>query len=605
MYQYVPLRGLEFRLVRIFRKTLETVRCEIIHESLAEPPEYTAISYAWGDPDEKRDIEIEHDVLDEEQEMVRKAISVRVTINLYGALEALRKENRDVLVWIDGLSIDQENNQERARQVRLMSRIYGKAATVAIWLGPEANKSNTALRILKEIAETEKASGDVAGVVASYAGNPEFGSLVSLFERDYWKRLWVVQEVFIPDPYIIHVYCGQYSNTWRTYVTAAAALGRCRSTIDHYFPGNKDHGHHGRISEQHYSFAQVLALQGPTSLPDGGIRNLGKRPLLEIMRLCRDKFTANPLDKVFGILGLLPEDVRRDFPVDYKSSVKALYVRIVDHVLSTTKRLDILCEAIHFPLHTSNASLPTWCPDWYHMPATKALRSVDTFAASKDRSARYRLLGERRLKLEIEAIYLGTVVEHGVAVGTLTTSVDHLTAFLSWRALLLDKVKSRDREDEEYLSNVFCRTLCLGQLPQYDRSLDWKAICYHVFGALLDGTLPQLILDEELMYYAKLKDVMPSRERRPFLGYFTPHMMGRRFCLLDDRRLMGLGSGFTGVHDVVVVPLGCSTPIVLRREGPEGEYRYVGDIYIDQYMFGKAIEQLDKGKAALYSYVLH
>jgi hypothetical protein len=605
VYQYSPLRGLEFRLVRIFRKTLETVRCEIIHGSLADPPEYTAISYAWGDPDEKRDIELEHDVLDEEQETVRKAISVRVTVNLYGALQALRKEDRDVLVWIDGLSIDQENNEERARQVRLMSRIYGSAAAVAIWLGPEANKSNTALRILKEIAETEKASGDVAGIVASYAGNPEFGSLVSLFERDYWKRLWVVQEVFIPDPYIIHVYCGQYSNTWRTYITAATALGRCRSTIDHYFPGNKDHGHHVRVSEQHYSFAQVLALQGPTSLPGGGIRNLGKHPLLETMRLCRDKFTANPLDKVYGILGLLPEDVRRDFPVDYKSSVKGLYVRIVDHVLSTTKCLDILCEAIHFPLHTSNASLPTWCPDWYHMPATKALRNVDRFTASKDRPARYKFHGERRLKLEIEAIYLGTVVEHGVAVGTLTTSVDHLTAFLSWRALLLDKAKFRDRDDEDDLTNIFCRTLCLGQLPQYDRLLDWKTICYHVFGALLARTLPQLILDEELMYYAKLKHVMPPKERRPFLGNFTPHMMGRRFCLLDDRRLMGLGSGFIGANDVVVVPLGCSTPIVLRREGPEGEYRYVGDMYIDQYMHGKAIEQMDKGRAGLHSYILH
>lgn len=239
------------------------------------------------------------------------------------------------------------------------------------------------------------------------------------------------------------------------------------------------------------------------------------------------------------------------------------------------------------------------------MPATKALRNVDGFAASKERPARYRFLGERRLKLEIEAIYLGTVVEHGVAVGTLTTSVDHLTAFLSWRALLLDKAKFRDRDDEDDLTNVFCRTLCLGQLPQYDRSLCWKAVCYHVFGGLLDRTLPQLILDDELMHYAKLKHVMPSKERRPFLGNFTPHMMGRRFCLLDDRRSMGLGSGFIGANDVVVVPLGCSTPIVLRREGPEGEYRYVGDIYIDQYMHGKAVEQLDKGKAGLHSYVLH
>ena len=57
--------------------------------------------------------------------------------------------------------------------------------------------------------------------------------------------------------------------------------------------------------------------------------------------------------------------------------------------------------------------------------------------------------------------------------------------------------------------------------------------------------------------------------------------------------------------DVIVVPLGCRTPIILRPEGHEGEYRFVGDIYVNRYMKGRAIDQWKEGKKELRKYVLH
>jgi hypothetical protein len=81
-------------------------------------------------------------------------------------------------------------------------------------------------------------------------------------------------------------------------------------------------------------------------------------------------------------------------------------------------------------------------------------------------------------------------------------------------------------------------------------------------------------------------------------------MIGRTFCLTQNRRL-GVGSGAMLPGDVVVVPLGCSTPVLLRPEGTQGEYRYVGDIYIENYMFGKAVDQWQAGERELKKYVLH
>lgn len=73
------------------------------------------------------------------------------------------------------------------------------------------------------------------------------------------------------------------------------------------------------------------------------------------MWMYRSKLTAKPLDKVYGILGLLSEETRKEFTVDYDSSVKTLYIQVMDYVITTTKCLDILCESIHFPTHTRNA----------------------------------------------------------------------------------------------------------------------------------------------------------------------------------------------------------------------------------------------------------
>ena len=48
-YQYAPLREMEFRLVRILPARSSKIKCEIIHASIEDAPEFISISYAWGD----------------------------------------------------------------------------------------------------------------------------------------------------------------------------------------------------------------------------------------------------------------------------------------------------------------------------------------------------------------------------------------------------------------------------------------------------------------------------------------------------------------------------------------------------------------------------
>jgi hypothetical protein len=172
--RYLPLANQEFRLLRVLPERMSRLKCEIIHHSLNDSPDYIAISYAWGDSLDAKSL-----VLD--------GAAVSVATNLHDALKAVRHKKNDTLVWVDALCIDQQNKDERATQIRLMGHIYSRAVSVAIWLGPEADESELAVQLLKEVA-----SGPVAPQrIRSIRNNPDSAALFRLFKRDYWKRLWV------------------------------------------------------------------------------------------------------------------------------------------------------------------------------------------------------------------------------------------------------------------------------------------------------------------------------------------------------------------------------------------------------------------------------
>jgi hypothetical protein len=107
-----------------------------------------------------------------------------------------------------------------------------------------------------------------------------------------------------------------------------------------------------------------------------------ERSLLEVLRACRRKLASDAKDKLYGILGVLPEEARKEFRADYSLSVKDVYTEVVDYLLKTTERLDVICDAIHFPVYTGSANLPSYVPDWSHIPQTAAMGHKYNFSAA-------------------------------------------------------------------------------------------------------------------------------------------------------------------------------------------------------------------------------
>lgn len=607
IYRYKPLRGTEFRLVRILAARSSQVKCEILHRSLKDPPSYTAVSYAWGDPADSARIKIR-------DEHCSAFIEVPIAKSLYHALDALREKKGHVLVWADAISIDQDNRDEKNQQLSMMPDIYRKALSVAMYLGPEEDDSELAIRLLEDLASVaeegpEACERHVKQMFSQGYDDPSLPALAALFERDYWKRLWVVQEVY--NAARLSVYCGSSPPLpWEVYQTASQVFQQHKRVLEDLLPKR-----HSIVSQKQYSYSQILAYQGPGSLPDlDFLMGIGDTALLEVMRVCREKMCSDPKDKVFSVLGILHRDIREDFTVDYRNSVKDIYTDVVDYLLTTTERLDVICESIHFPAYINSANLPTWVPDWSHIPDVSAisLSPGTKFAASGNTKADFRFLGERRNNLSIAAVTLGSISLHGISVGTLCTLADHLMAFLNWRALLLGSDESNTKPESAQLTSTLqedlCETLCFGQMPTIWQKRDrhaWMQACYHVFASLLMERLPRLAIDAGLADHAHINVGIKSSDRRSFLHtHFGSRMMGRCFFLTSEGR-MGLGTGFMTPDDEVVVPLGCSSPILIRKEGIRGEYRFVGDAYVHGFMHGQAVEDREAGRRELKRYVLH
>jgi hypothetical protein len=225
------------------------------------------------------------------------------------------------------------------------------------------------------------------------------------------------------------------------------------------------------------------------------------------------------------------------------------------------------------------------------------------FSAAGTTNTDYKLLNDRR-KLQISAVYLDTISIHGIAVGTLCTLADYLMAFLHWRALLLGNSGREDGASINSVHESFCRALCLNQIPVgWEEPGSWLAATYHCFASLLRERLPRLPLDQQLQGYIDAKvNIKPEARRRFLQEHFGSRMMGRCFCLTQAGYL-GIGTGFMTVGDVVAVPLGCATPIILRPE--RDGYRFVGDVYVDGYMYGEAISHWKSGERVLQKFVLH
>lgn len=585
--RYGKLVGDQIRLLEILGGESSEIKCTLKHYSMSQVDNvYTALSYHWGKDVQKHQIEVNEK-------------TIWVPANLCHALKEIR-HHENTLLWVDLLCINQGDLHERSAQLLRMGSIFRKARQVVAWLGTEDPASKTIMTALTSNPASKHATFPPREI--HYSSD----DVRSFVDRPFWKRVWIIQEI-ANAAHVVFI-CGDKQvllDEVRSLVRVW--LGRESTMNWPQFVGNLQlideilEIRNRRYSEQTLGLLEALA---KTWRSESSVRH----------------------DKVFGLLGLAndQDDFMRYAP-DYAVSEDEMSMKMTRSFLVTRKSLDIVLAG---PRKMMASSLPSWCPDYFHVDEEQLDEKFVHYLLGKD--IRYRL-GEQRpfwattassqaaegqnfwVKkdvLQVHAVHIGTID------GVNGTSEDDETAF----------TVVRRKTGSEPIPSYSTHDGLTRMLLIYDRKYEkftsaplalWQlyTMPYKSHAALTGGDA-----DVVLGWLQKNKDFDIHGKTLHDRALYSARRITSNWC----RALLGLNAHITnlfdyghltsviaeivkeGLHlitlqqgqvgwadpharldDEIFMLAGCSVPVVLRQQPGLNQYQVVGRAYVDGYMDGE------------------
>lgn len=181
------------------RESSQAIHCTLRTVSLSDPNlKFVALSWTWG-PAEWFPGKI---FVNNRQLKVRR--------NLIDALHALRIQahGQPQDLWIDALSINQQDENEKVQQIPIMDQIYHRASYVVVWLGKAGDDSEYIMNCIRQ--DRQQAFREGRFVVGK----------TKLMNRPWWTRTWVMQE-FMLNPVPPQIACGPGERiSWTIFASA-------------------------------------------------------------------------------------------------------------------------------------------------------------------------------------------------------------------------------------------------------------------------------------------------------------------------------------------------------------------------------------------------
>ena len=217
----------KLRQIRLLRVTQEEERPEVIRcrfklvqlDELSDSDTYIAISYVWG-PDM-----LTHWARCPDNTYLEMPASSAAV------LHRLLTTNKTSYIWIDALCINQKDLEEKPSQIRLMKEIYSSAQYVFAWLGDASGDSKLAMEFIPKIyhvigyLHTNNLPITIESVTEFQdctLRDPTWKALISLVERKWFQRVWIIQEVVLAKR--TELVCGEESVDWKTLAVVVAML---------------------------------------------------------------------------------------------------------------------------------------------------------------------------------------------------------------------------------------------------------------------------------------------------------------------------------------------------------------------------------------------
>lgn len=236
-------------------------------------------------------------------------------------------------------------------------------------------------------------------------------------------------------------------------------------------------------------------------------------------------------------------------------------------------------------------------PNWALDPRVNPLGyNYAEFSAAATTEARFRF-SSRRSILTLSGLLIDPITVFTLPINIPFSSDCILMAFHNWRMKLVAVFGY-----EPSIHEAFCRTLCVDQAKDRWTSREWLHWTYYCMARLTEEWLPAMPHDNQLTLFERdAPEMSASLRLQLFEEFLARHMAGQQF-LISSSGLLCLGPGCAGPGDLICILLGCSTPVLLRKR--KDYYEYVGNVYVDGYMYGKAIEELNNRTRQLQTFDL-
>ncbi|KAH7389332.1 heterokaryon incompatibility protein-domain-containing protein [Phaeosphaeria sp. MPI-PUGE-AT-0046c] len=257
-------------------------------------------------------------------------------------------------IWIDGLSINQDDPVDKANQVSQMGDVYRHAKEVMTILSSPTSDTDFLF---------DRQNWDPDIVAAKH--DRMHKAMLEVLGNDYWRRTWVLQEVVLAQELVLC--CGKHTFSLEEFFSLVKSvqshetwrqMGRHIWTLLKTDMSNKSIGHNkpdgGAFDEDEMAI-----------FTDEGRRNYKGIPFLDVMhKAMRFNRCADPKDVLYARRGMAVDGAILIPVVEYseQQSVEDVYREFA--IRSITMPSPNSLRILTFTSWYTDGKLPSWVPDW-------------------------------------------------------------------------------------------------------------------------------------------------------------------------------------------------------------------------------------------------
>lgn len=544
---------------------------------------FRAISYAWGSGNKDQIITVNGKRLD-------------ITTSLRDSLCQTRDAYTAVALWADGICINQDDDEEKSRQVALMGQIYetSRCTLICLGLGLDTEDRQHASAVVGLIAEVETLIQEVfedprfSWNWDSFPYPPANHALLRDYRWDSWARLvqqpwfdrgWVVQEAAL-GPDALMLWAGEevkfvsvlrvYSWMMRRAYTLMPTLTIWTISLIHLDLYHIQHPEEARTFWKQYAQHRIEAITA-----------------LEILNHARELLLSDPKDRIYAFMALRTLD--KAMPAvrpNYRKDVSHLdvYRDFAINYLERTSDLDILCFVEHDEEESSPSfvavtdarvpSVPSWVPRWDCR--SRVSRIVDrtarkiTCIEGEPNNSRGSPIStvEGRPVLRVRAIAFGSVIYVSETIKDQLGGPERAVArvFSLWRNLV--RQPKRHPSPHCDISGLsFLTALTLARFTG-----DWQGFSQ----SLLE--FARRLQSDQPFHPADAHSQDPAAQR---ISLFALESSMKKRLILIGRGYYGIAPNITREDDLCTMIHGTCTPFILRRvPGKQDQYNVVGPAFV-------------------------